>query len=281
MDAGGGIIMVLSYILIFLGIFAFAKEAPKFIREMLGMKGEGGKLFGGLSAAMGIGAAAAGTVGSFNASRKASLAADEARKVGNPTSLLNRGKHLLAGFAGAAGGFTTGVKASWGAKDHNARTAFDAMQKRNNQIIAAGEAGSTALGRVQSRASKLFTGDSKGAKKSRDIAGMESRLKAYDEVKKRVSSEMVKQTWTTGDVTVEDKNGQKHQVKANYKSFMAAKNAAETAGKSVFTFKDAIDPTKEYKVQLNFCPKCKNRLKVGAKECPSCGINIEEYLYNN
>lgn len=42
-----------------------------------------------------------------------------------------------------------------------------------------------------------------------------------------------------------------------------------------------IDPTKEYKVQLNFCPKCKNRLKIGAKECPSCGIDIEEYLYNN
>ena len=42
-----------------------------------------------------------------------------------------------------------------------------------------------------------------------------------------------------------------------------------------------IDPTKNYKVQLNFCPKCKNRLKIGAKECPSCGINIEEYLYKN
>lgn len=42
-----------------------------------------------------------------------------------------------------------------------------------------------------------------------------------------------------------------------------------------------IDPTKEYKVQLNFCPRCKNRLKVGAEECPSCGINIKEYLYKN
>ncbi|AMD16975.1 hypothetical protein TL18_02405 [Methanobrevibacter sp. YE315] len=40
-----------------------------------------------------------------------------------------------------------------------------------------------------------------------------------------------------------------------------------------------IDPTKEYKVQLNYCPKCKNKLKIGEKECPSCGINIEEYLF--
>ena len=40
-----------------------------------------------------------------------------------------------------------------------------------------------------------------------------------------------------------------------------------------------IDQTKEYKVKLNFCPKCKNRLKICEEECPSCGINIEEYLY--
>ena len=42
-----------------------------------------------------------------------------------------------------------------------------------------------------------------------------------------------------------------------------------------------IDQTKEYKVKLNFCPKCKSRLKIGEEECPSCGINIEEYLSNN
>ena len=42
-----------------------------------------------------------------------------------------------------------------------------------------------------------------------------------------------------------------------------------------------IDQTKEYKVQLNFCPKCKSRLKIGEEECPSCGINIKEYLYKN
>jgi hypothetical protein len=42
-----------------------------------------------------------------------------------------------------------------------------------------------------------------------------------------------------------------------------------------------IDQTKEYKVQLNFCPKCKSRLKIGEEDCPSCGINIKEYLYKN
>ena len=42
-----------------------------------------------------------------------------------------------------------------------------------------------------------------------------------------------------------------------------------------------IDPNVEYIVQLNYCPKCKNKLKIGEEECPSCGINIKEYLYSN
>ena len=42
-----------------------------------------------------------------------------------------------------------------------------------------------------------------------------------------------------------------------------------------------IDQSKEYKVKLNFCPKCKSRLKIEEEECPSCGINIKEYLSNN
>ena len=42
-----------------------------------------------------------------------------------------------------------------------------------------------------------------------------------------------------------------------------------------------IDPTREYKVKLNYCPKCKSRLDIDATECPSCGIDIKEYLYNN
>jgi hypothetical protein len=42
-----------------------------------------------------------------------------------------------------------------------------------------------------------------------------------------------------------------------------------------------IDQTKKYKVQLNYCPKCRSKLKIDAEECPSCGINIQEYLYKN
>ena len=40
-----------------------------------------------------------------------------------------------------------------------------------------------------------------------------------------------------------------------------------------------IDPNKEYEVHLNYCPKCKNKLKIDDVDCSACGINIKEYLY--
>lgn len=42
-----------------------------------------------------------------------------------------------------------------------------------------------------------------------------------------------------------------------------------------------LDLNKEYEVKLNYCPKCKSKLKINQEECPSCGINIKEYLYSN
>ena len=41
-----------------------------------------------------------------------------------------------------------------------------------------------------------------------------------------------------------------------------------------------IDQTKEYKVQLNYCPNCRSKLKIGEIDCPNCGINIKEYFKN-
>ena len=42
-----------------------------------------------------------------------------------------------------------------------------------------------------------------------------------------------------------------------------------------------LDLNKEYSVKLNYCPKCRRKLKNKEKECPYCGIDIKDYLYNN
>lgn len=61
------------------GLLFFAKDAPKFICDAMGIKmGENGKLFGGLGKIMSAGAIAAGTVGAGIASGRASYMADQA-----------------------------------------------------------------------------------------------------------------------------------------------------------------------------------------------------------
>ena len=53
----GGFTIMMAKIFIFIGILLFAKEAPKFIKQALGMKDEGGKgYFSGIAAAAGLGA---------------------------------------------------------------------------------------------------------------------------------------------------------------------------------------------------------------------------------
>ena len=42
-----------------------------------------------------------------------------------------------------------------------------------------------------------------------------------------------------------------------------------------------LDLNKEYEVKLNYCPNCRSKLKINQEDCPSCGINIKEYLYSN
>ena len=69
-----------------------------------------------------------------------------------------------------------------------------------------------------------------------------------------------------------------------YKKLLMDNNWDKTILKTKFTEKIEInykiDPKKEYEVKLNYCPKCKNKLKIDDEECSSCSINIKEYLYN-
>ena len=70
-----------------------------------------------------------------------------------------------------------------------------------------------------------------------------------------------------------------------YKKLLIENDWNEKAIKNKISLKievnKKIDVNKEYEVKLNYCPKCKNRLKINQKECDSCGINIKEYLYSN
>ena len=148
---------ILSFIFICIGLFLFAREAPKFFQQAIGMKSEPINIFG---TAMGRAAALAGTVGSARASAKASYEADSTN-YGKDTAnrLLNRGKHLIAGITGGVMGLGTGLSAAAGAKDHAARAVFEAQQKRNATDIARGKSGSTFLGRTATIGQRAIFGE--------------------------------------------------------------------------------------------------------------------------
>lgn len=168
-----------STVLIFLGIFFFAKEAPKFFKDMLGLKGDS-SMFGGIGRALGIGAAGLGIIGSARAGYLASKKADETNeaKTTGFAGMWNRGKHLVAGIAGGVAGGYTGLNAAMTAKDHALKSTLDAMGKRNANDIARGANGSTFRGRAWSSMQRLASGQDSYERESSQLGIAKARENA-------------------------------------------------------------------------------------------------------
>ena len=245
-NTSGGMVGAISFIMIWLGLFIFAKQAPKFIKQAIGLKEDaGGKLFSGfgeIGTAFGLVAAIPGAIGSGIAGYNASKSADETRasfgENVKPNSLPNRGKHILSGMAGAIAGGYTGASAALNAKDHSFKASLEAMNKRNADILSRGSSGSTLLGRLGSTGRGLVLGEGQGAKLSREIENYESMQKALNEIKKRVSAEMVKQDWTYGSLGIGTDNSGVAIGDVNFKQFEANLAAARSRGDGKVIFND-------------------------------------------
>lgn len=168
-----------STVLIFMGIFFFAKEAPKFIKDMFGFKNDM-TMFGGIGRALGVGAAGLGVIGSARAGYLASKKADETNEASTTgfMGMLNRGKHLAAGIAGGVAGGYTGLNAAMTAKDHALKSTLDAMGKRNANDIARGANGSTFRGRAWSSMQRLATGQDSYERESSQLGIAKARENA-------------------------------------------------------------------------------------------------------
>ena len=248
-NAGSGIIRALSFILIWVGLFVFAKQAPKFIRQALGLKGDGGfNLFGGFGEIMGAAALGAGAIGSFNAARAASRLSDQVRGGEDKANKwYNRGKHVLAGMAGGISGGMAGAAAWAGAKDHQGKAVMDAINKRNAADIARGASGSTVFGRMSATGHRLFQGEGATSfdSQTREI----SQKKGIDKSAKDLFSYLEGKGKTDGagyKVTTVAFDGEANGVKFKDKQFSGTLNdllsakqsavAAQQAGKGDGTF---------------------------------------------
>lgn len=242
-----------TFIIMCIALFIFAKDAPKFFKQMFGIKDNGKGFFSSFGTAMGLGVSAVGAVGSAVAGASSSRKADETRqslgitdshgKVIDPNSKANKAKHALAGLFGGVSGLTTGAGAALNAKDHNVKAAWDAMQKRNAAVLARGNDGSTLLGRAESTARSLFTGEGASGEIERQIATNKGRIDALKAIQTRVKSEMVKKDWTEGDLGIAVDNAGNDIGKVNYKDFSARVAAGRADGTGLVTFKDMKNVT--------------------------------------
>ena len=132
-----GAVGLLSVIFIWIGLFVFAKEAPKFIREALGLKGDGGKLFGGLGNILSAGAVGLGVVGGAASGAIAGAANSENKFFGFTTG----------GIKGAVGGGMNAGKAFWNAKEPNSGDIMNKVRAYNRKNYTNAEDESTSFGR--------------------------------------------------------------------------------------------------------------------------------------
>lgn len=226
----GGLVLIALIV----GLLFFAKDAPKFIADAMGIKmGENSKLFGGLGKIMAAGAIGTGAIGSAIAAGRASRMADVENGIQDKNAFvrgINRAKNVGAGLLGGVTGLSAGASAALSAKDHYSKAAMDAMAKRNATTLAAGAAGSTALGRALSTGSGLIFGETAAARGKREIANLEAGNKALDAVVARADEEAVKSMDTKASLF------KGSSLYTNYKSFAARMEAAKTAGADSFEY---------------------------------------------
>ena len=227
---GTGVIGVMSVIIIWIGLFAFAKQAPKFIRAIFGLKDEGPGLLSGFKAlgeGLGIAAVPLGAIGSAATNWRAASAENRERGRGRVAStFLNAGSAL----AGAIAGGYVGGKAAFG-KDGSLNAVLDAQSKRN-----ARRAGHYTLpGQIVSDTYGLFTGRSLAA---RDQVSLDASKDAFDlgkKLKSAAEEEALKQKGYHGTISI---GGVDHSF--NYNKLMAALQNARGSGATTLDYDDGM-----------------------------------------
>jgi hypothetical protein len=148
-----GVIGTFSKVFIILGLLMFAREAPKFITDTLGLKQTSG-LFGGLTSLIG---GVSSTVQGF----KASQDAIRRNAPGDEKKLSSRFKSAAAGLVNGLDASGTAYRDYAGAKDHKFRSALDKINQQNAIRRANAAEGVTFGQSLMAQARQDFTGDSR------------------------------------------------------------------------------------------------------------------------
>lgn len=154
-------------VFIILGLFAFARQAPKFIMDALGIKNQGNFM-----RAMGLSSVALGGIGAGIGAAKASW------KEGG----LNKLTAAPRGLFGALGSIGAGGNALLSSDKPTISTGYDAQQKYNAQNLNYIRSGSTVGGRMGTRMQTMLLGQSEYDRMEIEWKEEEEKIK-YDKQK--------------------------------------------------------------------------------------------------
>lgn len=216
-------------VFVIMGLFMFAKQAPKFIIDSLGIKSKGT-----FAKAMGLAATAIKTPGAVIAGTRASMMSDEANHK-FPNIIKNVGAGLFSGIT-AAGAAGSAVMTS--EKDFS-KASRDAMIKHNATTLARGASGSTVLGRAGNNISGFFLGESLYDIDQRKIKGLESTVQTGKQLQNYLEDRAVKKgsTLTISNFRFKDDAGIEHEADStNLNEFLSAWNLAKQRGNETFEF---------------------------------------------
>lgn len=227
-------IVLLAFLII--GLLMFARSAPKFIMDALGIKSTGS-----FAKMLGMGAAALGGIGAARSAFRARQEYDQENRPGENHRLRNLGASLFNGLGAVA----TGGNAVLSSDKPNLMTGYDAQAKSNATMLSRINAGSTLGGRLGAMGQMLIAGETTADMNERVIKNMEAFNKALGAIGSRAKDEMVKQDWTQSiigkqradgswDYFMNDTSGSAVTGAINYKDFMARKNAAASSGLDKF-----------------------------------------------
>lgn len=178
----------LATIFVIIGILVFMKQAPKFFKDMLGIKGDG-HLFSGVGAALGGAALLGGLPGSVISSARKGY---EEGQIDGDGRLASGWRGVRAGVGGLIGGAYAGGKAFMTNDKKIPGSVYSSMQRRN----AIRGSGSTWFGRTRDRAQSMFLGSS-------PVDRMDAQIEGYNEASSLVKSIIAKadadSKWTNSD----------------------------------------------------------------------------------
>ena len=254
-NSSSSAINTFSVLLVYIALFIFAKDAPKFILDSLGIKSDGtffknvGKFWKGAGAAgVGLAGGIAGGIAGFRASREAS----EAFKIMNPGQVRKYSGLKAAGsglWTGLTGGINSG-KDFYGSKSKGLSTSFNNARKRNTELMADGKKGVLMSDRIKSNLNLTGTDNYDGLKslelrqkeELEDIkakSSIFSTIGSMSESKAKISDKTFSYLYDYDGSVLRSDDG-KHEMKFNYDKFMTQLNAAKATGRSTFVYDDGV-----------------------------------------